>query len=100
MSDTTVSSPIPGATIITNDGTVTQVPDNTTDEKLGQETTVELVSPVDDDTETDFDQQQYDSVKNLVMRKTVQADELSSAITELNESLKNIIINDQELDKS
>ncbi len=94
MSDTTVSSPIPGATIITNDGTVTQIPES--EEKLAQET-VELVA---DDSDTDFDQQQYDSVKNLVMRKTQQLDELNNAVSELNESLKNILINDQELTQS
>jgi len=98
MTDNVVSSPIPGATIITNDGTVTQVPDAISAEKIDQDTTVELVA--NDDSEGDFDQVQYDSVKNLVMRKTQQLDELNNTIAELSESLKNILVNDRELSES
>jgi len=95
MTNTNVSSPIPGATIINPDGSESKVPN--TVEQDGN-TTVELVSS--EENESDFDQQQYESVKNLVMRKTVQADELNSQISELSDSLKNILINDSELAQS
>lgn len=95
MSDNTISSPIPGATIINQDGSEIQV-DTQNDEKELENTTVELV----ENDESDFDQQQYESVKNLVMSKTTQADELNNQISELTDSLKNILVNDAELSQS
>lgn len=95
MVDNTISSPIPGATIVNQDGSEIQV-NNQVNEKELENTTVELT----DSDESDFDQQQYESVKNLVTRKTIQADELNTKISELNESLKNILVNDQELSQS
>jgi len=95
ITNANVSSPIPGATIINPDGSESKVPDII--EQDGN-TIVELVSS--EENESDFDQQQYESVKNLVMRKTVQADELNSQISELSDSLKNILINDSELAQS
>jgi len=96
MSDNTISSPIPGATIISSDGNVTQTPE--VNEKDLENATVELTA--NDENDSDFDQQQYDSVKGLVMRKTVQADELNNQISELSDSLKNILVNDAELSQS
>ncbi len=47
-----------------------------------------------------FDEKAYNSVKNLVARKTTQADNLKNDIKELNESLKNIQINDSQLSEA
>lgn len=47
--------------------------------------------------EPSFDAEAYQSVKNIVARKAVQADELKEKLKEYNESLKNVLVNDAEL---
>ncbi len=47
-----------------------------------------------------FDEENFQAVQNLVSRKAAQADELHQQIKELNESLKNILINDIQLSEA
>jgi hypothetical protein len=95
MADDQVSSPIPGATVISDDGQVTKTPD-AKDEKDMEKQVIDLP----DSEPADFDAQAFESIKNLVTRKTVQADELKLKTKELQESLKNILVNDDELSQS
>ncbi len=81
-----VSSPIAGAEIIESDGTVKKV---STD--LAEDNVSKTTDPMA------FDPEAFESIKALVIRKSAQADEVRSQISELNESLKNILINDGQL---
>ncbi|MGI5828186.1 MAG: hypothetical protein ACOX6V_04180 [Patescibacteria group bacterium] len=83
MADDTISSPIEGAEIVSSE---------TNSEPTSQTESVSSTSQPDS-----FDTETYESVKNLVSRKTSQADELNAKIKELNNSLKNILVNDAEL---
>ena len=69
--------------------------DQTTPQNTTEETTYEL-SEETQSTGT-FNQEEFEAVKNLVSRKTSQADELKEKIRELAESLKNMLVNDSTL---
>jgi hypothetical protein len=91
-----ITSPIAGAEIVTEEGSKPI-------------TTEEIENAVVSESEEDFiattpgqpfDQTAFESLKNLVSRKAFQVDELQKKVKELNESLKNIFINDSVLSEA
>lgn len=85
--DNMVSSPIAGAEIVEKDGSTKPATDNFSQD---------LQVP----NQTGFDPEAFEATKALVMRKTTQADEIKGKIREINESLKNILTNDNALSES